>query len=91
MQPRENANSAVMHKGISVKWFPMKTGVRQGPLLSPTLFNIFLEDIMNDVLSNHTGSLKINGRNIKKSPLCRWYRWFSWLGDELIHLTEYLF
>ena len=60
----ENANSAVIHKGISGEWFQMKTGVRQGCLLSHTLFNIFLEDIMNGELSNHTVSLKMNGRTI---------------------------
>ena len=56
----ENANSAVMHKGISGEWFPTKTGVRQGCLLSSTLFNIFLEDIMKDKWPNYN-----------KSPLCR--------------------
>ena len=53
----EKASSAVIHKGICGDWFPTKTVVRQGCLLSPTLFNIFLEDIMNDALSNHTGSI----------------------------------
>ena len=47
----ENANSEVIYKGISGEWFPTKTELRQGCLLSPTLFNIFLLDIMNDALS----------------------------------------
>ena len=37
----------VIYKGISGKWFSTKSGVRQGCLYSPTLFNIFIEEIMN--------------------------------------------
>ena len=33
-------------------------------LLSPTLFNIFLERIMSDALEEHDGQISIGGRNI---------------------------
>ena len=40
------------------------TRVRQGYLLSPTPFNIFLERIMCEALDDHKGSVSIGGRLI---------------------------
>ena len=44
------AESAVYFDGQIEEWFRKTTGVRQGCLLSPTLFNILLEQITNDAL-----------------------------------------
>ena len=58
------AESAVYFDGQIGEWFRTTTGVRQGCLLSPTLFNILLEQIMNDALDNHVGSVNIGGKII---------------------------
>ena len=58
------AESAVYFDGIIGEWFRTTTGVRKGCLLSPTLFNILLEQIMNDALDNHVGSVNIGSKII---------------------------
>ena len=46
------------------EWFRTTVGVRQGCLLLPTLFNIFLKRVMSDALEEHDGKVSIGGRNI---------------------------
>ena len=60
----EKVTSAVLYNGNTGDWFHTTVGVSQGCLLSPTLFNIFLEKIMTDALENHEGTVKIGGRII---------------------------
>ena len=60
----DNAISAVHMNGSTGEWFRATVVVRQGCLLSPTLFNIFLEKIMFDALEEHDGKVSIDGRTI---------------------------
>ena len=60
----DKAASAVQMNGSIGEWFRTTVGVRQGCLLSPTLFNIFLERIMSDAVEEHDGTVSIGGSNI---------------------------
>ena len=60
----DKAQSAVLFNGSTGEWFRTTVGVRQGYLLSPTLYNIFLERIMCEALDDHEGSVSIGGRHI---------------------------
>ena len=54
----DKATSAVQLNGSKGEWFRTIDGVRQGCLLSPTLFNIFLERIISDALVEHDGKVR---------------------------------
>ena len=60
----DKATSTVLVNGNIGEWFRTTVGVRQGCLLSPTLFNIYLERIMSDALEDHEGSVSVGGRTI---------------------------
>ena len=56
--------SAVLVQGTTGEWFHTSVGVRQECLLSPTVFNIFIEDFMTHALENFNGTISIGGRPI---------------------------
>ena len=58
------ATSAVLFNSSLGNWFRTTVGIRQGCLLSSTLFNIFLERIMTDTVEDHEGTVSIGGRTI---------------------------
>ena len=60
----DKASNAVLFNNSLGDCFQTTVGVRQECLLSPTLFNIFLERIMTDALENHEGTVSIGGRTI---------------------------
>ena len=60
----DKATSAVLFNSGIGDWFRTTIRVRQGCLLSSTLFNMFLKRIMTDVLEDHEGTVSIGGRII---------------------------
>ena len=65
----KKATSAVLFNSSIGDWFRTTARVRQGCVLSPTLFNIFLERIITDALEDHDGTVGIGGRAIT-NQLC---------------------
>ena len=60
----DRATKVVQMNGSIGEWLRTTVGVRQGCVLSPTLFKTFLERIMPDGLEEHNGKVSIGGRNI---------------------------
>ena len=60
----DNAPSAVPMNDSMREWFRTTVGVRQGSLLLPTRFNIFIERIISDALEEHAGKVSTRGRDI---------------------------
>jgi hypothetical protein len=46
--------------GLS-NWFSIGRGVRQGCIMSPSLYNLYSEDIMRDTLNGKDFGIKIGG------------------------------
>ena len=45
-----DTNCAIIAGGQLTDWFPVNMGVRQGCIMSPSLFNIFLEYVMKGIM-----------------------------------------
>ncbi|WP_419592677.1 reverse transcriptase domain-containing protein, partial [Thiolapillus sp.] len=83
------ATSAVLFNGSIGDWSRTTIGVRQGCLLSPTLFIIFLESIMTDAL-DHEGSVSIGNRTITKLRFADDIDGLAGEKEELANLVERL-
>ena len=84
------ATSAVLFNGSIGDWFRTTVGVRQECLLSPTLFNIFLERIMTDALEDHEGTVSIGGRTIINLCFADDIDGLTGEEEELANLAEHL-
>ena len=54
----------MLFNSIQGQMFKTIVGVRQGCLLSPVLFNLFLEEIMAGIQDEHISKISIGGRNL---------------------------
>ena len=84
------ATSAVLFNSSIGDWFGTTVGVRQGCLLSFTLFNIFLERIVTDALEDHEGTVSIGGRTINNHRFADDIDGLAGEEEELANLVERL-
>ena len=84
------ATSAVLFNSSIGDWFRTTVGVRQGCLLSPTLFNIFLKMIMTDALKDHVDTVSIRGRAITNFCFADDIDGLAEEEEELAKLAEHL-
>ena len=81
------ATSAILFNSSIGDWFRTTVGVRQWCLLSPTLFNIYLERITTDALEYHERNINFGGRKNHQSPPWWWYLWLSKRGKRTSEIS----
>ena len=86
----DKATSAVFFNSSGGDWFRTTVGVRQGYLLSSTLFNIFLERIMTDALEDYKGTVSIGGSTISNLRFADDIDGLAGEEEELANLVERL-
>ena len=86
----DKATSAALFNSSIGDWLRTTVGARQGCLLSPTLFNIFMERIMTDVLEDNEGTVSIGGRKISNLCFANDINGLAGEEEELSNLVERL-
>ena len=85
-----NSTSAMLFNSIQGQMFKTTVGVRQGCLLSPVLFNLFLEEIMAGIQDEHISTISIGGRNLSNLRFADDIELIAGSNDELQTLTNKL-
>ena len=86
----DTSGSEVFIKKKTGSFFNTTVGVRQGYLLSPVLFNIFLEQIMLNTLHKHSSKISIGGRNISNLRFADYIDLITGSNTELQEITNRL-
>ena len=84
------STSAMLFNSIRCQMFKTTIGVRQGCLLSPVLFNLFLEEIMAGIQDENISTISIGGRNLSNLRFTDDIDLISGSNDELQTLTNKL-
>ena len=84
------ATSGILFTSSIGGWFRTTVGVRQGCLLSPTLFNIFLERIMIDAIEDQEGTVSIGVSTITNLRFADDIDGLAGEEEELANLVERL-
>ena len=84
----DKATSEVLFNSSTGDWFQTTVGVRKGCLLSPTLFNIFLDRIMIDALEHYEGTVSTGGRIITNLRFADDIDGLAGEEEELANLVE---
>ena len=89
-KPYNKATSAVLFNNSIGGWFRTTVGVRQGCLLSYTLFDIFLERIKTDASEDYEVTVSIGGRTITDPRFADDINGLAREEEELANLVECL-
>ena len=85
-----NASSAILLNSDIGDYFKTSVGVRQGCLLSPVLFNLYLEKIMRETLHDFKSTVSIGGRTINNLRFADDIDLMGGTSQELQDLTDRL-
>ena len=85
-----NLTSAMLFNSIQGQMFKITVGVRQGCLLSPVFFNLFIREIMAEIQDEHISTISIGGRNLSNIRFANDIYLIAGLNDALQTLTKKL-
>ena len=86
----DKSTSAVLFSGSIGGWLRTTAGVRQGCLLSPILFKIYLEKIITNASEDHEGIVSIGRRTITNLRFANDFDGLAGEEEELAKLVERL-